>query len=354
MTNRSPQIVDLRSDTVTRPTLEMRQAMAAAEVGDDVYGEDPTVNRLERRAAEMFAREAAIFVPSGTMGNQIAIKLHTCPGQEVICEERAHIYNYELAMLSMFSGCLARPISTPDGLLRWEQISRKIPPSTYYLAQTGLISLENTSNMWGGIVYPPAIADEICHRAHAMGLPVHLDGARIFNAAVALERPVAEITKGFDSVMFCLSKGLGAPVGSVLLGSRKFIDEARKIRKALGGGMRQAGIIAAAGLIALERNIDRLREDHDNARFLAEGLAQVPGIKINPASLVTNILVFDIAGTGMNSLEFNRKLAEQDVLANGVNPETMRFVTHMDVDRAGCARALKAVQTICCGRVPRR
>ncbi len=233
-------IIDLRSDTVTRPTPEMRRAMAEAEVGDDVYGEDPTINRLEQRAAEIFGREAAIFVPSGTMGNQIAIKVHTKPGQEVICEERGHIFKFEMAMLSHFSGCLARPLPAPDGILSWERIERAIAPKIYYRAQTGLVSLENTHNMAGGTVYPPAVFDDICERAHQAGLPVHLDGARIFNAATALSKPVAEISKKADSVMFCLSKGLGAPVGSLLIGSRAFIDRARVYRKSLGGGMRQA------------------------------------------------------------------------------------------------------------------
>jgi threonine aldolase len=340
-------LVDLRSDTVTRPTLEMRQAMATAEVGDDVYGEDPTVNHLQQRAAEIFGREAAILLPTGTMGNQVAVKVHTSPGQEIICEERAHIFNYEMAMMSRFSGCLPRPIATADGFLRWEQVRRKISGKTYYLAQTGLISLENTGNMWGGIIYPQAIADEICDHAHAAGLPVHLDGARIFNAAAALSKPVAALTAKFDSVMFCLSKGLGAPVGSLLVGSAKFIEEARKVRKALGGGMRQAGILAAAGLIALEKHPARLHEDHANARWLAEGLAQVSGVQIDPAKAPTNILIFDIRGTGMNSPEFCRKLSERQVLASGVNDETMRFVTHMDVDRAACERALRAVEAIC-------
>ena len=339
--------VDLRSDTVTKPTPEMRRAMAEAEVGDDVYAEDPTVNRLEQRAAEIFGREAAIFVPSGTMGNTIAIKLHTRPGQEVICEERGHIYNYEMAMLSWFSGCVARTLPAPNGILTWDMVKRWIAPKIYYRAQTGLISLENTHNMAGGSVYPQEVADEICDRAHEMGLPVHLDGARVFNAAVALGQPVKELTRNFDSVMFCLSKGLGAPVGSMLVGSRKFIDDARACRKALGGGMRQAGILAAAGLIALEKHTARLKDDHENAKFLAEGLARIPGIKIDPASVVTNILIFDITATGMGSTEFTRKMAERDVIAGGVNNELVRFVTHMDVDRAGCERALEVVRDIC-------
>lgn len=343
-------IVDLRSDTVTRPTPEMRRAMFEAEVGDDVYSEDPTINRLEQRAAEIFGREAAIFVPTGSMGNQIALKIHTRPGQEIICDERGHIYNYEMAMLAQFSGCVARTIAGDDGILTWEQIKRKISPKTYYMAQTGLIELENTHNMAGGTVYPQEVADEICDKAHELGIPVHLDGARVFNASVALGRPVSDVTKKYDSVMFCLSKGLGAPVGSMLVGSRTFIEMARIYRKALGGGMRQAGILAAAGLIALEQMPARLHEDHANAKFLAQGLAEVPGINIDADKVQTNILIFDISGTGMKSDEFTRKLGQRQVLAGGVNPELVRFVTHMDVDRAGCERALEAVRGICSGR----
>src|SRR5215469_8900035 len=220
-------VIDLRSDTVTRPTAEMRRAMAEAEVGDDVYGEDPTVNRLEQRAAQMFDREAALFVPTGTMGNQIAIKVHTRHGQEVICEERAHIINLESATLSAFSGCMPRAIYGEDGVLTWVQIKRKIAPKVYYRAQTGLIVLENTLNLAGGTIFPQDVADEICDRAHEVGLPVHLDGARIFNASVATGKSVAELSRKFDSAMFCLSKGLGAPVGSMLLGGKSFIERAR-------------------------------------------------------------------------------------------------------------------------------
>ena len=335
-------VVDLRSDTVTRPTPEMRRAMADAEVGDDVYGEDPTINRLEQRAAEIFQRDAAIFVPSGTMGNQIAIKVHTKPGQEVICEERAHIFNYEMAMLSHFSGCLARPIYGEDGFLTWAEIQKRIAPGIYYRAQTGLVSLENTHNMAGGTVWPQRQFDEICDGAHGAGLPVHLDGARIFNAAVAAGKSVAEITRKCDSVMCCLSKGLGAPVGSLLVGSREFIDQARVYRKSLGGGMRQAGVLAAAGLIALEKMPARLREDHENARFLAEGLARIPGIKLDPRKVQTNIVVFEISG--MTSADLAHRLADENILASGISREAMRMVTHMDVDRAGCARAIAAVE----------
>ena len=340
-------MVDLRSDTVTRPTPEMRRAMAEAEVGDDVYGEDPTVNRLEQRAAEIFGREAALFVPSGTMGNQIALKVHTRPGQEIICEDRAHIFNYEMAMLAHFSGCLVRPVPAPDGILTWDRVERVIAPKIYYRAQTGLISLENTHNMAGGTVYPPEVFNDISERAHQAGLPVHLDGARIFNAATALGKPVAEISRNADSVMFCLSKGLGAPVGSLLVGSRAFIDQARGYRKSLGGGMRQAGVLAAAGLIALETMPARLADDHANAKFLAAGLSQIPGLRLDASKVITNILVFKVAGTGMTSFEICKKLGEHGVLASGIDAEHIRMVTHMDVDRAGCTRTLEAVQTIC-------
>jgi threonine aldolase len=339
-------IVDLRSDTVTRPTPEMRRAMAEAEVGDDVYGEDPTINRLEGRAAEIFQREAAIFVPSGTMGNQIAIKIHTKPGQEIICEEQAHIFNYEMAMLAHFSGCVARPVPAPDGILSWERIQRAIAPKIYYRAQTGLVSLENTHNMAGGTVYPPAAFDDICERAHQAGLPVHLDGARIFNAAAALGKPVAEISRKADSIMFCLSKGLGAPVGSLLVGSRAFIDQARVYRKSLGGGMRQAGVLAAAGLIALEEMPARLAEDHANARLLAEGLAGCRGVAIDPSKVATNIVIFDIAGTGLGVDEFVGRARTRGVLIAGIGGTRVRAVTHFDVSRADCERAVSVLASI--------
>jgi len=343
-------MIDLRSDTVTKPTPAMRRAMMEAEVGDDVYGEDPTVNRLEQRAAEITGKEAALFVPTGTMGNTIAVKLLTEHGQEVICDSRAHLLDYELSMVAWFSGCVVRAIQTADGILSWDEIRRQIKPLNPYSAPTGLVAIENTHNMHGGTVYPMRTVHEICGGVHERGLKIHLDGARIFNAAVALGKPVAEITRKFDSVMFCLSKGLGAPVGSLLVGSREFIDRARACRKMLGGGMRQAGILAAAGLIALEKMPARLAEDHANARFLAEGLARVPGIKLDPSRVPTNIVVFDISGTGMTSAELSRRLAERNVLMNGINPEQMRLVTHMDVDRAACARALEAIQEICRSR----
>lgn len=336
--------VDLRSDTVTKPTPEMRRAMAEAEVGDDVYGEDPTVNRLEQRAAEIFGREAAIFVPSGSMGNLIAMRLHTRPGQEIICEEWGHVLNFEMASMSAIAGCLPRPVHTPDGILTWPLVKEAIRPKIYYRAQTGLVCCENTHNMQGGVILPQAVGDEICDQAHAAGLPVHLDGARIFNAAVALGKSVRELTQKFDSVMFCVSKGLGAPIGSLLTGSRSFIEQARIHRKLLGGGMRQAGVIAAAGLIALEKSPARLHVDHENARFLAEALARMPGILLDPAKVNTNIVIFDVSGTGMTSGEISRRLALRRVYINGVNAALMRIVTHQDVDRAGCERAIEEVE----------
>jgi threonine aldolase len=339
--------IDLRSDTVTKPSPGMRQAMFEAEVGDDVYHEDPTINRLERRAAEIFGREAALFVPSGTMGNQIAIKLHTTHGQEVICEERGHIFDYEMAMTAHFSGVLARTVQAEDGIVTWKHVKSKLRPRSYDSAQTGLVSLENTHNIAGGVVMPLEVFDEICDHTHEIGIPVHLDGARIFNASVALGIPVDRLTAKADTVMFCLSKGLGAPVGSLLVGSAELIDRGRIYRKALGGGMRQAGILAAAGLIALEDGPQKLAADHANAKFLAEGLSQLPGFKIDPKRVQTNIVICDITATGMTSSELSRRLLEQKVLANGVNRELIRFVTHLDVSREQCARALEAVASIC-------
>src|ERR1019366_6880133 len=292
-------ITDLRSDTVTKPSPAMRKAMYEAEVGDDVYREDPAINRLQDRAAEIFEREAGLFVASGTMGNQTAIKVLTHHGLDVICEDRCHIYNFEMGMLSAFSGLVPRTIHAEDGILNWEVIAPHVRTRNDHRARTGLIELENTSNLAGGSVYPLATTDDIVAHAHVAGLPVHLDGARIFNAGVTLGEPVARLTRNFDSVMFCLSKGLGAPVGSMLVGNQEFIEEARIVRKMLGGAMRQAGVLAAAGLIALEEGPKRLHVDHANARFLAQELAQIPGIAIDPAKVVSNILFFDVSGTGL-------------------------------------------------------
>jgi len=335
--------IDLRSDTVTRPTPAMRRAMFEAEVGDDVYGEDPTVNKLEARAAEVLGKEASLFVPTGSMGNTIGCKMHTQHGQEVICEARAHILNYELSMLAWFSGCLARPIHADRGVLSWEQIRREIRPLGPHAAPTGLIEIENTNNLAGGSVYPLETIDEICDGAHALGLKVHMDGARVFNAAAACGHTVREIAAKCDSVMFCLSKGLGAPAGSMLVGTREAIDRGRRLRKRLGGGMRQVGVLAAAGLIALDEMPQRLGEDHANARLLAEGFKQIPGIDVDLATVETNIVIFDVSGTGIAAPEISARLKARGVLINAVNPRLMRAVTHFDAGRAACETALRVM-----------
>jgi threonine aldolase len=330
--------IDLRSDTVTKPTESMRRAMAEAEVGDDVYGEDPTVNRRETRTAEIFEKEAALFVPTGTMGNQIAVRLHTRHGQEVICERRAHVVDWEMAMVSAFSGCQLRQVEGERGVLRWERIAAAIAAPIYYRAQTGLVMLENTHNMAGGTVTPLAVLEEVWAGAADRRLPVHLDGARVFNAAAALDVPVAKLTRGFATVMFCLSKGLCAPVGSMLLGSRALIDSGRSIRKMMGGGMRQSGVLAAAGLIALEEMPARLPEDHANARWMAEQIAEIPGCVIDLATVQTNIVIFRSARR--TATEIVEALKRQGVLCGTAGPDEVRFVTHRDVDRAACGRAV--------------
>jgi threonine aldolase len=326
--------IDLRSDTVTQPTPEMRRAMAEAEVADDVYLEDPTMNRLTERTAQIFQKEAAIFVPTGTMGNQVAIRCHTQHGQEIICEERAHFINLESATVAAFSGCQPRTIYGEDGVITWAQIKKKIAPPAYYRAQTGLIELENTGSLAGGTIFPLEASDEICDGAHEMGLPVHLDGARIFNAATAMGKPVAELTRKFDSVMFCLSKGLCAPVGSILVGGKAFIDKARVFRKAMGGGMRQAGVLAAAGLYALEHHTKRLAEDHANARRLAEGLAALPGVGVTPPE--TNIVIFRRA----DAPAWAARLRTRGVLVGDIGGDSLRAVTHLDVSAQDIDRAL--------------
>ena len=339
----SDKIIDLRSDTVTKPSLAMRKAMAEAEVGDDVYLEDPTVNRLQARAADIFGREAGLFVPSGSMGNLACIMAQTSRGQEVICEAAGHIYNYEMASMAALGGVLPRVIPTESGLMSWEQIAPAIRETAYYRPQTSLVALENTHNMAGGTVYPTHVAHEICDKAHAAGLKVHLDGARVFNAAVYLGENVAEMTKKFDSVQFCFSKGLGAPVGSMVVGSKDFIERCRVVRKMLGGGMRQAGVIAAAALVALEDGPKRLHVDHENAEVLARGLAQIPRVRIQPERVQTNIIIYDVGDTGLSSNQFLQRLAERKVLGGPVDARRVRMVTHLDVDRADIEQALRII-----------
>ncbi len=342
----SNQLIDLRSDTVTQPTAAMREAMYRAEVGDDVYGEDPTANRLERRAAEIVGKEAALFVPTGTMGNTIGIKLLTEPGQEVVCDVKGHLLNYELSTTAWISGCLIRTVEGDDGILTWDKIAPQVRPPGPHWAPTGCIELENTHNLGGGTVYPQAQFDEICEQAHERGLRVHLDGARIFNAATATGRPASELCRQADTVMFCLSKGLGAPAGSMLAGTKELIDKGRLYRKRLGGGMRQVGVLAAAGLIALEEMPKRLGEDHANAKLLAQGLAATPGIQAWPEKTQTNIVVFDVSGTGLTGEQISSSLQDRGVLINPIDRRRMRAVTHYDVTREQCLAALGALREV--------
>lgn len=340
-------MIDLRSDTVTKPTAAMRKAMAEAEVGDDVYREDPTVNRLEARAAEIFGKEAAIFLPTGSMGNTIAIKVHTHHGEEVICDSRSHILDWELSMTAWFSGCLLRTIPTADGILTWDVAKRYLRPNGPHCAPTTLLEIENSHNMAGGTVYPQAVIDELCDGAHGAGMKVHMDGARVFNASASSGVAVAAMTAKVDTVNFCLSKGLGAPVGSMLVGTAEAIAKARMYRKRLGGGMRQAGVLAAAGLIALEEMPKRLGEDHANARYLAGELAGMPGISgVDAAKVATNIVIFDIAGTGIAAADFSARLKAKGVLMNGIGGTLVRAVTHYDAGREACEGAVRAVREV--------
>lgn len=340
-------MIDLRSDTVTKPTSEMRAAMASAEVGDDVYGEDPTVNLLQERSAEIFEKESALFVASGTMGNQIAVKVHTQPGDEVVIEQRTHIYNYELGMAGILSGVTFRTVrsSSPTGHLSWDEIASAYRAGDDHSAPTTLICLENTHNFGGGSVMDAEHCSVICENAGKLGVSVHIDGARIFNAAAAADTSVAELTRHADSVQFCLSKGLGAPVGSILVGSRSFIDEARLWRKRLGGGMRQSGVIAAAGLLALDTPAESLHRDHAKAKRLALGLAGLPGISIDPETVATNIVIFGVADTGKSPAEICDGLRKYGVAASGFD-SSIRMVTHRDIEVDDIDVALNAMKQV--------
>jgi len=346
-------MIDLRSDTVTRPTPAMRRAMANAEVGDDVYREDPTALRLEELAASMLGFPAALFVPTGTMGNQLAVHLQTRPGSEVIIEARGHIFNFEMGAMAVWSGALPRPIVTDNGLLEPAQVEAAIAPKVSYRTPTRLLALENTHNLWSGLPMDAARARALVEVAHAHGLPVHLDGARIFNAAAALGTSAAELASGCDTAMFCLSKGLAAPVGSVLLGSRELIDEAVRARKLFGGGMRQVGVLAAAGIVALSEMVDRLGEDHARARLLAEGLAELSAIEIDPARVYTNILVFRLRGEKVPgdpavapSQRFVASMRERGVLLGAFGATEVRMVTHYEIGDADVETTLAAARGV--------
>ncbi len=344
MSNRKK--IDLRSDTVTLPTDEMREAMNNAEVGDDVYQEDPTINRLEELAAKKLGKEAALFVPSGTMGNLIAVLTHCQRGDEVVLEMDSHIYYYEVGGMSAVAGVIPRLIAGDKGILDPQDIKRALREENLHYPKTTLICVENTHNRAGGTIIPPEIIEEICQLGHERNIQVHLDGARIFNAAVALNIEPALLTKNVDSVMFCLSKGLSAPVGSILAGSKEFIQRARKNRKMLGGGMRQAGILAAAGIIALENMVERLEEDHKNARILGEGLADIGGIKVDLETVQTNMVCFDLNKSGMDTHQFLPKLAEYNILGSPRPPTKVRLVTHYGISKDDIQATIKAIKEI--------
>ncbi|MGE5372364.1 MAG: low-specificity L-threonine aldolase [Solirubrobacterales bacterium] len=338
-------MIDLRSDTITQPTQAMREAMASAAVGDDVYRDDPTVNRLEEMAAAIIGKEAALFVASGTMGNLAALLAHTRPGQEIILGRESHIYYYEAGGLARFAGLLPRLADDRNGMTA-EAVQALLRPENIHFPSTSLICIENTHNRGGGIILPREQMRLIYGLAKQNGLSVHLDGARIFHAALASELPVHEYTQYTDSVMFCLSKGLSAPVGSILAGSRPFVEKARRARKVLGGGMRQAGVLAAAGIVALETMIDQLADDHANARALAEGLAGIHGIALDPARVQTNIVSFDLEGTDGDAAAFVQGLAGHGILANTMGPVSVRLVTNRHFTSSDVPAVLRAVETL--------
>lgn len=324
----------------------MREAMNNAEVGDDVFQEDPTVNRLEELAAKKVRKESALFVPSGTMGNLIAVLTHCQRGDEVILEIDSHIYYYEVGGMSALAGVIPRLIVGDKGIPNPQDIKKALRDENLHYPNTTLICLENTHNRAGGTIAPPEVIEEICQLAHQRKILVHLDGARIFNAAVALDIEPALLTKNVDSVMFCLSKGLSAPVGSILAGSKDFIQRARKNRKMLGGGMRQAGILAAAGIIALEHMMKRLKEDHKNARILGEGLANVSGIKVDLETIQTNMVYFDLQESGMDTYQFLPKLAKYNILGLPRPPTKVRLVTHYGISEEDIYATIKAIKEI--------
>jgi threonine aldolase len=340
------QVIDLRSDTVTKPSREMRQVMASAEVGDDVFGEDPTVNRLQEKVAELLGKEAALFVPSGTMGNQICIKVHTQPGDELIAESGSHVFNYETGGAAFLSAVQVHTIEGRHGRLSVEQIRRAVRPSIYYMPRSSLICVENTHNRAGGTVYPLSMLKEISQYAREMKIAVHLDGARLWNASVAAGVSPAEYAACADSVSVCLSKGLGAPAGSVIAGTIGFIEEARHYRKIFGGGMRQAGILAAAGIYALDHNILRLQEDHAKATYLAGELASIQGLDLDIETVQTNIIIFSIEKSGKTPEDLLTKLQERGVLLTPGGYMVLRAVTHLDVSMDRVRRAAAIIREI--------
>lgn len=341
------KVLDLRSDTVTLPTPEMREAIYRAELGDDVWGEDPTVNRLEEMAAELMGKEASVLVVSGTMANLVSVLAHTQRGDEVLLGDQAHILLYEAGGSATFGSLQMRALpNDEDGRIDVELIESAIRSSNLHFPRTGLICLENTHNRCGGAVLPVDYLQEVGDIAHKNGVPVHLDGARIFNAAICLGVEAREVTAPVDSVSFCLSKGLACPVGSLVCGSAEFVGRARKIRKMAGGGMRQAGIIAAAGIVALETMVARLAEDHENARQIAEGLAEIPGIRIDPTTVCTNIILFELTAEHIGPEEFISSLGREGVRISTFGGRKMRIVTHYGIESEDVPVALAAVRRV--------
>ncbi len=332
--------IDFRSDTVTKPSPGMRQAIANAEVGDDVFGDDPTAIRLEARVAEMFGTEASLFVPSGTMGNQVALRAISEPGWELLCERDCHVVNYEASGPAIHSQLLVNMISTERGVLTAEQIESSVRPPNIHHPITKIVAIENTHNRHGGTIFPLGEILKIRKVADKHNLLMHLDGARIWNAHVATGISLKDWAAPFDSISVCLSKGLGAPVGSMIVGSKEFITKARRIRKLFGGGMRQVGILAAAGIYAIENNINRLAEDHKNARILADGLNQVKGFRVDLSRVETNIIIVDVAETGKTPDELVMILKSHGVLAVSFGRTRLRFVAHLDISRDDCLKAL--------------
>jgi threonine aldolase len=337
-------IIDLRSDTVTRPTPAMRAAMNAAEVGDDVFHEDPSVNRLQERVADLLGKEAALFVPSGTMSNQICVKAHTQPGDELLCEANCHIYNFEAGGPAVLSGVMCRTFEGDHGILDVSQLDGKIRPVNEHLVRTRLVCLENTHNRGGGRVYPLEKIQAISSWAHEHGLIMHLDGARLWNAVVATGIPAAEWASQFDSVSVCFSKGLGAPIGSALAGPREFVTRARHIRKLFGGGMRQAGIAAAGALHALEHHINRLADDHRNARVIAQAVVDTAGLRLNPPEVETNLIWFEVDPELGTAKQLAAALKQRGVLVHAPGPQTIRACTHLDVSAAQAERAAQMIR----------
>jgi len=339
-------IIDLRSDTVTLPTEEMRQAMYEAQLGDDVYGEDPTVNRLEKMAAQIMGKEAALFTVSGTMSNIIAVLTHTSPGNEIIVGSESHMFWYEVGGASALGGVVMRTVPNDEaGRMNIDIIEQAIRTENIHYPETTLLCLENTHNRCGGAVLTADYTDACCQLAHKYGLKVHLDGARIFNAAIALGVPTSELATLVDSVCFCLSKGLSAPVGSLICGDKDFVDRARKWRKMLGGGMRQAGVIAAAGIVAIQKMASRLAQDHANAQRLAYGLADIPGISINPEAIQTNIVNFDTPSK-LTADRFVQQMSARGVKFNSRGGQRVRAVTHRMISKADVDEALEQIGSL--------